>query len=73
MATNSLNDILQLGVAERIQLVEDIWDRIAATPDSIVLIDSQVEELDRRLAAFERDPEAGSSWNDVKFRVIPRL
>ena len=29
----ALKEILQLSVAERVQLVEDIWDSIAASPD----------------------------------------
>jgi putative addiction module component (TIGR02574 family) len=31
-----LSDILQLSLAERIQLVEDIWDSIANIPEAII-------------------------------------
>jgi hypothetical protein len=34
MAAPSLADIEQLSVAERIQLAEDIWDTIAASPET---------------------------------------
>ncbi len=36
-----LSDILQLSVAERIQLVEDIWDSIAIIPEAVLLTEEQ--------------------------------
>lgn len=65
-----MQEILQLSVAERIQLVEDIWDSIALKPDEIPLIDAEREELDRRLLAYEENPDAVVSWNDLKKRLI---
>ncbi|MDY6912834.1 MAG: addiction module protein [Planctomycetota bacterium] len=64
-----ISDVLELSVPERIQLVEDIWDSIASVPDAIVLTDRQKEELDRRLEAFHKNPDAGSPWEQVKARV----
>jgi putative addiction module component (TIGR02574 family) len=68
MKNISLADILELSVSERILLVEDIWDSIAESPESISLTGSQREELERRLEAYHRDPEAGSPWEEVKAR-----
>lgn len=56
----------QLSVAERILLVEEIWDSIAEEVNASELTQAQKGELDRRLAAMESDPEAGSSWEEVK-------
>jgi len=36
-----LADVLELSLSERILLVEDIWDSIAAVPESVPLTDSQ--------------------------------
>lgn len=69
MLTASLSGIAQLSVTERIQLVEDIWDTIAAHPDSISLPDAQVAELDRRLNAYREDSRGGASWQEVQQRV----
>jgi putative addiction module component (TIGR02574 family) len=55
----------RLSVPERILLLEEIWDSIAANPEDLPLTDVQRAELDRRLAACEADPGAGSSWEDV--------
>jgi putative addiction module component (TIGR02574 family) len=72
MATVSLTGILQLSVPERIQLVQDIWDSIAAESEKLVLTDAQREELDRRLGDLEANPSAGVPWQDVSARSINR-
>jgi putative addiction module component (TIGR02574 family) len=69
MKSLSASEILQMGIAERIQLVEDIWDSIAAVPDAIPLTDAQREELDRRIAAYHANPQLGSPWDEVKKRL----
>jgi len=74
MATKpTITDLLSLNVAERILLVEDLWDSIAAFPDSVQLTENQRKELDERLEAYHRDPESGSPWEVVKARVSSRL
>lgn len=70
MATNPLPEILKLSVSERIQLVEDIWDSIAAEPDAVPLTDEQRAELDRRLTDSETNPGVGTPWNEVKTRLL---
>jgi putative addiction module component (TIGR02574 family) len=40
----------QLSVADRILLVEEIWDSIVATPEQVPLTEAQIAELDERLA-----------------------
>jgi putative addiction module component (TIGR02574 family) len=69
MPTTSLTEITQLSAAERIQLVEDIWDTIAAEPEAVALTEAQIQELDRRLDDYHADPQAGSSWQEVRQRV----
>ena len=64
--STQLSDILHLSVAERIQLAEDVWDSIAAPPDTPPLTDEQRRELDRRLQAYEANPNEGVSWEELK-------
>lgn len=61
-----LSEILQLSVAERIQLVEDIWDSIAQMPEAVPLTDEQKAELDRRLESYRANPDEGISWDELK-------
>jgi len=57
-----LADIQRLSIAERIQLVEDIWDSIAATPDALPLTEAQRQELDCRLDAMQQSPQEEVTW-----------
>lgn len=65
-------NILDLSISERIQLVEDIWDSIACVPESIQLSEEQKVELDRRLDAYHADPGKGSPWETVRERIRSR-
>jgi putative addiction module component (TIGR02574 family) len=64
--TISMNDIRKLSVSERIQLVEDIWDTIAASQEKVTLTDRQRQGLDRRLDEYSKAPSAGRSWDTVR-------
>jgi putative addiction module component (TIGR02574 family) len=64
--TISMNDIRKLSVSERIQLVEDIWDTIAASQENVTPTDRQRQELDRRLDQYSKDPSAGRGWDTVR-------
>ena len=67
-----LSDILQLSVPERIQLVEDIWDSIANEPKSFSLTDAQRAELDRRMEAYQQDPSAGITFEELQQKFSQR-
>ncbi len=62
-------ELLKLSASERIQLVEDMWDSIAAVPESVELTEAQKKELDRRLEEYHKNPSAGSPWHLVRERV----
>ena len=63
-------DTLNLPISERIQLVTEIWESIAACPDQIHLSDATKELLIRRLEASRRNPDASSPWEEVKSRIL---
>lgn len=62
-------DVLELTPAERILLVEEIWDSIARVPVAVEIPPAQIEELDRRMEAYHADPTAGDPWEVVKARI----
>jgi putative addiction module component (TIGR02574 family) len=66
-------DFRDLSVAERIQLVEDIWDSIAfeGSP-AVALTDAQLEELRRRYQAHAADPSNAIPWEDVRVELLRR-
>ena len=65
----TIGELLELSISERIQLVEDLWDSIVAVPEAVPLTELQKEELDRRLDAYHKDPDAGSPWELVRERI----
>ena len=65
----TISDLLELSISERIQLVADLWDSIATVPEAVSLTEPQKEELDRRLDAYHKNPDAGSPWESVKERI----
>ena len=66
MSPTQLEEILNLSVEERIQLVEAVWDSIAQHPESLPLTEAQRKELDRRLADHQRNPQAARPWSQVR-------
>jgi putative addiction module component (TIGR02574 family) len=72
MSRLAKEDILNLSISERIQLVEDIWDSIAELPEAVILTDDQKRELDNRLDAYHLDPNEGSPWEQVRKRIQKR-
>ena len=64
--------IFELGVSEKLRLVEDLWDSIAATPEQIPVWDWQKQELDAREEEYLQNPGSGVSWEEVKRRIRNR-
>jgi len=67
---SSLRD---LSVEQRMRLVEELWDSIAADQAALPLTDEQRAELDRRLDAFEADGDLGRPAADVLSDIRKRL
>ena len=68
-----MSSILKLPIEERIRLVEDIWDSIAADQSALDLTEAQRKELDRRLDEFERDGDIGREASEVIADIRSRL
>ena len=64
--------IFDLTPPEKLQLVEDLWDDLAAIPSDVPVADWQKEELDRRKANLMSKPASGLGWDEVKRRVRSR-
>ena len=67
------NSIFDLSPAEKLQLVEDLWDDLAATPSNVLVHDWQIEDLERRKANLQSHPASGLSWAEITQRVRRRF
>ena len=63
------DSIFDLSPAEKLQLVEDLWDDLAETPETVPVHDWQKQELARRKENLLRNPGSGIAWEAVKRRV----
>lgn len=58
-----------LSIAERIRLVQDIWDSIAEEGPSDAIPPWQQEILDRRLETLDQNPHSARPWNEVRQEI----
>lgn len=62
--------VRELPFVEKLQLVEALWDDLARSPDRIPLSDPLKAELDRRYQEYLAEPREGSTWDEVRRRVL---
>jgi putative addiction module component (TIGR02574 family) len=73
MAKVDLSEILRLPLEERIDVVQEIWDSVAADTEAVPLTPEQAEELDRRLAEHEQNPDDVVEWSVAEKRIRDSL
>jgi len=72
-ATNvNITSVFDLSPTEKLQLVEDLWDDLAATPEAVPIHNWQKQELARRKANLMKNPASAISWEEVKRRIRSR-
>ncbi|MBX7108949.1 MAG: addiction module protein [Chitinophagales bacterium] len=69
--STSIDAIFQWSAAEKILLVEKIWDSIH--PKDIGIPESQIIESRRRIEAIRKGEVSASSWDEVRKRIDSRL
>jgi putative addiction module component (TIGR02574 family) len=62
-----LEEILKLPAEERLRLVEQVWDSLVATPESVPVPDWHKAELDRLLDDPSSEPSI--SWDEARARL----
>ena len=68
-------DLQQLGIeqpssGERIELISLIWDSLDNSEIEQAPPQWHVEEVERRIAAADVDPNAGSQWEEVRANLL---
>ncbi len=63
----------QLSREQRLALVGDIWDSIAAESGPSLLSEAQHQELERRALVDDNDPSGGIPWEQVKAQTLAKL
>ncbi len=66
------SSVFDLGPMEKLQLVEDLWDDLAATPEAVPVYEWQKKELARRRENLKRNPASGLHWDEVVRKIRAR-
>ena len=69
---NDIGSVFDLSPSEKLQLVEDLWDELAATPEAVPVQEWHKEELARRKAKLTAGGASVASWEEVKRRIRSR-
>ncbi|WP_413173900.1 addiction module protein [Anabaena azotica] len=65
----TLKEIKSLSIADRIHLVQEIWESIAAEQACPDLTVAQKRELDRRITDYEANPDDVMTWEEIKASI----
>ena len=70
-----LQQLRQLPISERLQLVEALWDSIAAeAPDDAFPVSPELAaELEQRLADHRANPDAARPWEEVRAEIVAAM
>lgn len=62
-----------LSVAEKIDYLQSLWDRIGRGTEAIPVPDRHRDILDERVEDLDSNPDAGDSWDVVQERLRGKL
>jgi putative addiction module component (TIGR02574 family) len=72
MRVTDIPEIDQLSIPEKILLVEDLWDSIAANEANVPVPQSHIEELDRRIKSYESRRGGLLTLDELRGRIERR-
>ena len=69
MEIDLLEEAKKRPFAEKMQLVEDLWDAIAEEAAQKRLSDAQRQLLEARLRESDANPDDGKPWDEVRAEI----
>ena len=73
MILESLPEVKRLTAAEKLILVSELWNDLAAHPTEVPVSREQIAELDRRMEEYRRDPSQVTTWEAVQQRILGKV
>ncbi len=65
-------DLKHLTTSQKLLLVSELWDDLAAHPTEVPVSREQIAELDRRMEAYRLDPSQVTTWGAIQHRILGR-
>ena len=72
MVAEKIPQLNSLSSEEKLILVGELWDQLAADPEAFPKRDDHVTLLEARLAHFRDHPDDVIAWEDLKKRILSR-
>jgi putative addiction module component (TIGR02574 family) len=72
-AMTDIAELRALPVADRLKLIEDLWDSIERDAEALPLPDWHRAEIDRRLDTLETGASVSAPWEEVRRRIVGKL
>jgi putative addiction module component (TIGR02574 family) len=70
MILETIPDVNRLTPAQKLLLVSELWDDLAAHPSEVPVSREKIAELDRRMEAYRRDPSQITTWEAIHQRIL---
>jgi len=70
MVAEKIPQLKTLSSEEKLILVGELWDQLAADPEAFPKRDDHVKVLQARLAHFREHPDDVIAWEEVKKRIL---
>ena len=72
MILDSIPELKRLTPSEKLLLVSELWNDLAAHPTEVPVSREVIAELDRRMAEYRRDPSKVTTWEAIQQRILGR-
>jgi putative addiction module component (TIGR02574 family) len=70
MILEKFPEVQKLIPSEKLILVSELWNDLAANPSEVAVSREVIAELDRRMEHLRQHPEEFSTWEEIKQRVL---
>lgn len=70
MILETIPDVKKLTPSEKLLLVTELWNDLAAHPTEVPVSREQIAELDRRMEEYRRDPSKVTSWEAIQQHIL---
>jgi putative addiction module component (TIGR02574 family) len=70
MIAEKFPELKRLSAEEKLILVGELWDDLAANPEAFPPREDHIKLLRERLEHFRQHPEDTVAWEDVKARIL---
>ena len=70
MILERIPELNRLTPSEKLLLVSELWNDLAAHPTDVPVSREQMAERDRRMAEYRRDPSKVTTWEAIQKRIL---